>query len=109
MSANPAIAPPISGPRAAQYIERRQNNRQLLEAMGVLSENSPSSVRGHLQVMTMNISPGGVGFGSPVAFRPGMTFSMRIGTGPLHLKANLQIVSSRPRIDGTFQVGAKFV
>jgi hypothetical protein len=108
MSANPASAS-YSGPRAAHCIERRQNGRQPLEAMGVLGESSPASARGHLQVMMMNISPGGVGFGSPVAFRPGMTYSMRIGTGALHLKANLQIISSRPRRDGSFQVGAKFV
>ncbi|HEX8520644.1 MAG TPA: hypothetical protein VF669_00225 [Tepidisphaeraceae bacterium] len=109
MSANPAIPPPQAGPRSAEYIERRRNNRQTLEVIGILSEDVDAEFRGHLQVNVFDVCTGGVGFGSPVAFRPGTQYAMRIGTGPLHLKAKLQIVSSRPREDGMFDVGAKFV
>lgn len=77
--------------------------------MGVLSEDPLSNFRGHLQVIMRNISPGGLGFGSPVAFRPGTTYAVRIGTGPLHLKGNLRIVSSRPARDGSYHVGAMFI
>jgi hypothetical protein len=109
MSANPAQ--PInqtSAPRAADYLERRSSTRQPLGAVGVLAEESDLQFRNQLQVLVLNVSVGGVGFRSPVAFRPGATYAMRIGTGPLHLKARLQIISSRPREDGTFDVGAKF-
>ena len=111
MSANPAIAPQevSPGPSAAEYIERRRSNRQPLGAVGVLAEESDVQFSNQLQVLVMNVSLGGVGFRSPVAFRPGAVYAMRIGTGPLHLKAKLQIVSSRPREDGTFEVGAKFI
>jgi len=57
----------------------------------------------------MNVSLGGVGFRAPVEFRPGKIYMMRIGTGPLHLKAKGQIVSSREREDGTWDVGGKFI
>jgi hypothetical protein len=109
MSANPAISPQAAGPRSADYIERRRNNRQSLDVVGMLSEEAEAKFRGHLQVMVMNVSPGGLGFGSPVPFRPGTVYAMRIGTGTVHLKAKLQIVSSRLNADGTFGVGAKFL
>jgi len=51
----------------------------------------------------------GCAFRSPVAFRQGATYTMRIGTGPLHLTSTLRIISSRDRDDGFFDVGAKFV
>ena len=78
-------------------------------AFGVIAEDGDVHFRTQLQVMVMNISTGGVGFRAPVAFRPGSLYTMKIGTGPLHLKSRLQIVSSRPREDGAFDVGAKFV
>ena len=109
MSANPAIQPHTIGPRAAEMVERRKNNRQGLGAVGVLSEESDANFQSQLQVLVMDVSVGGVGFRSPVAFRTGGIYCMRIGTGPLHLKSKMQIISSRPREDGTFDVGAKFV
>jgi hypothetical protein len=58
----------------------------------------------------MNISTGGLGFPRPPSpSRRGSLYGMRIGTGPLHLKARLAIISSRARQDGSFDVGAKFV
>jgi hypothetical protein len=109
MSAIPAISPYIEGPRSAEFIERRKNNRQALDVIGTLSEDATAHFRGHLQIMVLNVSPGGVGFGSPVAFRPGSVYAMRIGTGTIHLNAKLQIVSSKPNDDGTYAVGAKFL
>ncbi len=109
MSANPAISPYVAGPAAAEFIERRRNNRQSLEVIGTLSEDAKARFGGHLQVIVFNVSPGGVGFGSPVAFRPGSVYTMRIGTGTVHLNAKLQIVSSKPKTDGTYAVGARFV
>jgi hypothetical protein len=107
--ATPIQQPPRSAPRAAQYIERRLNNRQSLSAIGVIADQSDGHFRNQLQVLVQNISTGGLGFRAPVAFGRGFLYGMRIGTGPLHLKARLQIVSSRVRSDGGFDVGAKFV
>ena len=90
-------------------MERRRSTRQMLGAVGVLAEDSDTLFRNQLQVLVMNVSVGGVGFRAPVPFRAGSIYAMRIGTGPLHLKARLQIISSRPRDDGTYDVGAKFV
>ena len=56
-----------------------------------------------------NVSLGGVGFRSPIAFKPGAEFTLRIGSGPLHLQSKLRIISSRTREDGTYDVGGKFV
>jgi hypothetical protein len=36
-------------------------------------------------------------------------FQVRIGAGPLHLSSKFQVVSSRMRDDGTWDVGGKFV
>src|SRR5262245_30247954 len=116
MSANPATPlhqdpaqQPQTGPRVADYVERRKSNRQYLGAVGVIAEDSDVQFRNQLQVLVLNVSVGGVGFPAPVAFRPGSLYIMRIGTGPLHLKSRLQVISSRPREDGTFDVGAKFI
>ena len=93
----------------AEYIERRQHARQPFGAVGVIADDADPQFRNQLQVLVMNVSVGGVGFRAPVAFRPGSLYAMRIGTGPLNLKARLAIVSSRPRTDGTFDIGAKFI
>ena len=39
----------------------------------------------------------------------GAIYTMRIGTGPLHLTSTIRIISSRDRADGFFDIGAKFV
>ena len=56
-----------------------------------------------------NVSLHGCAFTAPVGFRPGATYNMRIGTGALHLSSTIRIISSRDRIDGLFDIGAKFV
>ncbi|MEA2709514.1 MAG: hypothetical protein QOF78_2115 [Phycisphaerales bacterium] len=87
--------------------DRRAGARQPLEALGVLSETDGDDKQ--LEVAVLNVSPHGCAFRSPVAFRPGAIYTMRIGTGPLYLASTLRIVSSRDRCDGFFEVGAKFV
>jgi hypothetical protein len=74
---------------------------------GLVTE--PNAPDKPLEVAVLNVSLHGCAFRSPVAFRPGATYSMRIGTGPLHLTSTIRIISSRDRADGTFDVGAKFV
>jgi hypothetical protein len=76
-----------------------------MEALGVLTNIDGDK---HLEVTITDLSPHGCGFRSPVPFRPGATYTMRIGTGPLYLASTLQIVSSRDRSDGFYDVGAKF-
>jgi hypothetical protein len=87
--------------------ERRRGNRQPLGVSGLVTE--PNAPDKPLEVAVLNVSLHGCAFRSPVAFRPGATYSMRIGTGPLHLTSTIRIISSRDRADGTFDVGAKFV
>src|SRR5688572_19807489 len=87
--------------------ERRTGSRQPLEVLGVLTELNAADKQ--LEVAVLNVSLHGCAFRSPVAFRPGATYTMRIGTGPLHLTSTLRIISSRDRADGFYDVGAKFV
>jgi hypothetical protein len=90
-------------------IDRRRSIRHPLGATGTVTlDESPTDPR-QLQVMVMNVSLHGVGFRSPVEFREGATFQMRIGAGPLHLSSKFMVVSSRMRGDGTWDVGGKFV
>jgi hypothetical protein len=84
---------------------RRAGARQPMEALGVLTEFDGDK---QLQVTVCDISPDGCCFRSPVPFRPGTRYSMRIGTGPLYLASTLDILASRARSDGTFDVGARF-
>jgi hypothetical protein len=96
-------------PRDRGVIDRRRSIRHPLGATGTVTlDDSPTDPR-QLQVMVMNVSLHGVGFRSPVEFREGETFQMRIGAGPLHLASKFQVVSSRMRGDGTWDVGGKFV
>ena len=99
----PAPESPVSLPPR----ERRKGSRQPLEVLGVLTELNAADKQ--LEVAVLNVSLHGCAFRSPVAFRPGATYTMRIGTGPLHLTSTLRIISSRDRSDGFFDVGAKFV
>jgi len=94
-------------PKTIRPKERRTGLRQPLEATGLISE--PNSPDKPLEVAVLNVSLQGCAFRSPVPFRPGATYCLRIGTGPLHLTSTLRIVSSRDRADGTFEVGARFV
>ena len=87
--------------------ERRVGSRSPLEVLGVLTELNGSDKQ--LEVAVLNVSLHGCAFRAPVPFRPGATYTMRIGTGPFHLTSTLRIISSRDRADGFFDVGAKFV
>src|SRR5688500_16596026 len=85
--------------------ERRTTTRQSMDTLGVLTDIDGDK---QLEVAVLNLSQHGCAFRSPVAFRPGTTYTMRIGTGPLYLGRTLLVVSSRPRRDGGFDVGARF-
>ena len=108
IASGPIPTAPAS-PRAAQPMpvcdRRLAGARQPMEALGVLGDIDGDK---QLEVTIVNLSPHGCGFRSPVPFRPGATYTMRIGTGPLYLSSTLQIVSSRDRSDGCFDIGAKF-
>ena len=96
-------------PSGRGVIERRRSLRHPLGATGtVMLDESPTDPR-QLQVMVMNVSLHGVGFRSPVEFREGSVFQVRIGAGPLHLSSKFRVVSSRMRGDGTWDVGGPFV
>src|SRR5689334_5478580 len=82
-----------------QLQERRRSTRQSLGAAGLLIADN-GQFHCQLQVLVMNVSLGGVGFRSPIAFKPGSEFTLRIGSGPLHLQSKLKIISSRTREDG---------
>ena len=86
--------------------ERRRGNRQALGVSGILTQ--PNSDK-QLEVSVLNVSLHGCAFRAPVSYRPGDTYLMRIGAGPLHLTSTIRIISSRDRADGQFDVGAKFV
>ena len=111
MPANPTTQADtqFKAPRASEFVERRKSTRQPLGAVGLLSVDGDSEFKNQLEVLVLDVSLGGVGFRSPVAFRVGAVYALRIGSGPLHLKARLRIVSSRTRDDGMFDVGAKFI
>jgi hypothetical protein len=87
--------------------DRRTGTRQPLEVLGIVTELHGAD--NHLQVAVVNVSLHGCAFTSPVPFRPGAAYTMRIGTGLLHLSSTIRIISSRDRSDGRFDVGAKFV
>lgn len=90
-------------------IERRRSLRHMLGATGTVTLDDSAIDPRQLQVMVLNVSLHGVGFRSPVEFAKGGTFQVRIGAGPLHLSSKFQVVSSRRREDGTWDVGGKFV
>ena len=100
-----AINPASTCSYPAPAGERRTTARQSMDALGVLTDIDGDK---QLEVAVLNLSPHGCAFRSPVAFRPGTTYTMRIGTGPLYLASTLFVVSSRPRRDGNFDVGARF-
>ncbi len=100
-------AAPTSAPKAIPPRERRTGLRQAFGVLGVLTETHASDKQ--LEVTVINVSLQGCAFCSPVPFRPGATYTMRIGTGTLHLASTLRIISSRDRSDGFYDVGAKFV
>ena len=96
-------------PSTRGVIDRRRSLRHPLGATGTIAlDESPTDPR-QLQVMVMNVSLHGVGFRSPVEFAEGAVFQVRIGAGPLHLSSKFQVVSSRMRGDGTWDIGGKFV
>ena len=104
------MARAATGPPSVEAIpprDRRTGTRQPLEVLGVLTELHGAD--NQLQVSVINVSLQGCAFTSPVPFRAGAAYTMRIGTGPLHLSSTIRIISSRDRADGLFDVGAKFV
>ena len=88
---------------AADLLPRSQP--QPFDALGVLSEIDGDK---QLQVTVVTLGADGCTFRSPVPFRPGETYTLRIGTGPLYLASTLTIVSSRDGSDGCFDIAAKF-
>ncbi|MGB7157561.1 MAG: PilZ domain-containing protein [Tepidisphaeraceae bacterium] len=94
---------------SAAGMDRRRSLRHPLGATGMITLDESAIDPRQLQVMVLNVSLHGVGFRSPVQFEPGGTFQMRIGAGPLHLSSKFEVVSSRKRDDGTWDVGGRFV
>ena len=92
---------------AIQPRERRRGARQPLEMVGVVAE--PVAPDKTLDVAVLNVSLHGCAFRAPVEFRKGALYTMKIGTGALHLTSTVRIVSSRERDDRTWDIGAKFV
>ena len=103
-----ATGPAPRSVESARPRDRRHGgSRQSLEMLGLLIDaRTPDN---QLEVAVLNVSPAGCAFRSPVAFRPGAVYTMRIGTGPLHLTSTIRIISSRGRADGLYEVGARFV
>ena len=89
---------------AGDFIPRTQ--AQPFDALGVLSEIDGDK---QLQVTLVTLGADTCTFRSPVPFRPGETYTLRIGTGPLYLASTLKIVASRDRTDGDFDVAASFI
>ena len=79
---------------------------QPFDALGVLTEMDGDK---QLQVTVTTLGADGCTFRSPVPFRPGETYTLRIGTGPLYLASTLKIIASRGRSDGKFDVAASFL
>ena len=105
-----AAPKPANGhPSSRGITERRRSIRHLLGATGTVTLDESDTDPRQLQVMVLNVSLHGLGFRSPVEFREGGVFQVRIGAGPLHLASKFQVVSSRRRKDGTWDVGGKFV
>lgn len=91
--------------------DRRRSTRHSLGAHGLVvpDPRRPQVSGSSLQVLVMNVSLHGVGFRSPAEFIPGTYYGLKIGAGPLNLTSTLQIVCSRMREDGLWDVGARFV
>ena len=79
---------------------------QPFEAIGILTDIDGDK---QLDVTVTAISADGCSIRSPVPFRPGATYTLRIGTGPLYLASTLKISSTLDRSDGFFDVAANFV
>jgi len=93
----------------AQMLDRRRGTRHTLGTVGVMLSDRPGGSDLGFQVMIVDVSLSGVGFRSPADFTPGAVWRIRIGTGPIFLSSRAKIVSSRPRQDGTFDIGAAFI
>ena len=108
---HPTTAPKNATGRPADEggIERRRSIRHPLGATGTVTLDEHATDPRQLQVMVLNVSLHGVGFRSPVEFTEGAIHQMRIGAGPLHLSSKFEVVSSRRREDGTWDVGGTFV
>jgi hypothetical protein len=90
---------------AAAVIPTPRTGARPFEAIGVLTEVDGDK---QLQVTVVTLWHDGCCFRSPVPFRPGATYTMRIGTGPLYLASTLRITASRDRADGSFDIAANF-
>jgi hypothetical protein len=88
----------------AEFLPRTQP--QPFDALGVLVAIDADK---QLQVTVTTLGADGCTFRSPVPFRPGETYTLRIGTGPLYLASTLRIIASRDRSDGLLDVAASFV
>jgi hypothetical protein len=106
---HPTTDPKFAAGTPAGELDRRRSIRHPLGATGTVTLEDGTPDPRQLQVMVLNVSLHGVGFRSPVEFREGATFQMRIGAGPLHLSSKFQVVSSRIRGDGTWDIGGRFV
>jgi hypothetical protein len=94
---------------APDGVDRRRSKRHPAATLGAILPANGDASRMQLQVLVVNVSLGGAGLRSPVAFAPGDLYQLRIGTGPLLLSSQIRIVSSRSRPDGQYDVGVEFI
>ncbi len=110
MTHQQAATQPLPQTRLTGGADRRRSIRHALGATGTITLNDgPAERANQLQVMVLNVSLHGVGFRSPVEFKPGARYAMRIGAGPLHLSSTFEVISSRSRPEGMWDIGGRFV
>ena len=92
---------------ASDFVSPGPPHARPFDAVGVLCDVDDADKQLHVTLVTL--ANDGCTFRSPVPFRPGTTYNLRIGTGPLYLASTLRIIASRDRSDGDFDVAANFV
>src|SRR5687768_16623555 len=90
--------------------DRRQSRRfphTTLATLKPIEQKDPSAPRS-LQAIVLNVSLHGVGLRCATPLPLGESFTIDIGNGRLKLHARIWIANSRPRPDGTYDIGAAF-
>lgn len=89
-------------------VDRRRSARKTSNLPAWLSDQSGGRRPQQQRVIVTDMSMHGVGFIASEKVEIGATHWIVVAAEQLHLSTRLKIVFSRPRPDGTYDVGAEF-
>lgn len=96
-------------PRPASPVDGRVAYRRRAGMVATISRVVAGEELGRFEVLVTHTTDASIGLRSPIGLARGMVYHLRIGPVSDEHAAQLSVLTSRRRPDGTYDIGAQYV